>query len=66
MKNYRDGYRVIYIGNKWMEIISPNDKPLTYKQALTFWATTSKEWGRKMRVFKMPSYLDCHSFNKGH
>jgi hypothetical protein len=63
-KIHRDGFRVIYIGRHWQEIISPKDSEKTYKDSLVFWAATAKEWNKKMRVIKLPTYLDCHSYNR--
>ncbi len=59
-----NGYRIIYLGKKWQEIIGPNDSKNTYFEALIFWAKTAKEWGVKMKVVKMPTYLDVHSYNR--
>lgn len=60
------GYRVIYLGNKWMEILSPRETKKAYKESLIFWSNTAKEWNVKMKVIKMPTYLDVHSYTKGH
>lgn len=62
-KIYRKGYRTIYIGNRWMEIISPRDNSEIYKESLLFWAQTAKEWNQKMKVISLPTYLDVHSYN---
>lgn len=62
--NYREGYRTIYLGNHWMEVIAPTDNDKTYKDSLIFWAAAAKEWGRKMKVIKLPTYLDVHSYNR--
>ena len=63
-KTFRSGYRVIYLGKHWQEIINPHNSNAVYREALTFWAKTAKAQGVKMKVVNLPTYLDVHSYNR--